>query len=133
MPDDVRTHIDKIYDTADRIVDSVASVFGVDVHASPGKLSGGKVKVALASSDRAAIAAPPAAKRVLLLPAAPEPFRISETVADRGTSTFTVTNGIVTSPPLPSRAYAEQVLDSIMASAKVMTSGAATATGKDPK
>lgn len=127
MTDADRTHrkIDDAYDVADRVVEGVGRVLGVDVNAGQAKSAKNANPLPAAASSTAK-ALPAAASPVAAPPITPptaieskpvtQPFRIVESLDEKGVKTFTVTNGIATAD-CKSRAFAEQVLVSINAGA----------------
>ncbi len=111
MSDEGHRKIDQAYDFAERVVEGVGRVLGVDVH---GPHDSKAPKIATMKNANPL----PAASDVKALPAAPPPpFRIAETIDENGVKTWAVTNGIQ-SADCKSREFAEQVLAAIEAGTK---------------
>lgn len=113
MSDEGHRTIDKAYDAAERVVDGIGRVLGVDTRTSSdvaapaiARLKDANVRAALpANATKALPAAPPEASAS---------FRIVETISETGVKIFTVTNGTVTAD-CKSRAFAEQVFIALTA------------------
>ena len=103
MADEAHNQIDRVYDFAERAVEGIGRVLGVDV-STPIK---GKVELA---DRRAARALPPATPAQRALPAPTRPWEVVEALdSGTGAPVFVVTNG-VESADCKSREFAEQVL-----------------------
>ncbi len=117
-----RTHhqIDRAYDLADRVVEGVGAILGVDVNrsdAAPAP-SLSRVKTLPGTSRKALPVASSELKRALpALPPARAAFHIVEALDEDGLAIWIVTNGRE-SAECGSRAFADQVLAAILGKAK---------------
>ena len=114
MADAAHKKIDQLYDYAERAVESIGQILGVDVTTPPKAIRASVVE------NRASNTLPGQAQRALPAPTSPpgpvvRPWEIVEAIdSTTGATVFAVTNG-VESADCASRDFAEQVLAAMTA------------------